>query len=495
MKIDARHKQYEHFAPQWQRCRDAAAGGDAVKGRGEVYLSALSGQDTAEYTAYQKRADWYGATSRTIQGLTGAVFRREPQFLYPDAGKPLFDDVTLTGRSAAQVAGELLDEIETVGRVGLYVDYPRIDGDEVDPDARPYWIVTPTERVINWGTKRIKGRSVLSFVVIEESVDEAAPGDPFTVKPVDQWRVLQLDAGGLYEQVLYRKAENGSMDKPFVEVGRMQPRRRGERLNFIPFLFLNACDLLPDVDRPPLLDLVDINLSHYRTSADLEHGRHFTGLPTPWVAGFPRDTVLRIGAGVAWVSDDSSARAGMLEFTGQGLGELREALAHKERLMSVLGARLLEEQKADAEAAETVRLRQAGQSATMARIVDSLDEALTRASGWLLWWAGIVNTPTPPSEQVSVALNRDLIGVRASLSDIQGIVQAFQAGLMSFETGYYNLEKLEMTRPDATAAFEAELIEDRAEGETMNRAGNIDDDERVQIRQTVDQIVQNSPVN
>lgn len=184
----------------------------------------------------------------------------------------------------------------------------------------------------------------------------------------------------------------------------------------------------------------------------------------------------------------------MLEFTGQGLGALVTALEHKERLMSVLGARLLEEQKADAEAAETVRLRQAGQSATMARIVDSLDEALTRASGWLLWWAGVVNTPKPPSEQVSVALNRDLIGVRASLSDIQGIVQAFQAGLMSFETGYYNLEKLEMTRPDATAELEAELIEDRADGELL-RAGNVNDDERVQIKQTVDRIVQDSPVD
>jgi len=493
MNIDARHKQYEKYAPQWQRCRDAAAGGDAVKERGEAYLSALSGQDTAEYTAYQKRADWYGATSRTIQGLTGAVFRREPQIIYPDAGKPLFDDVTLTGRSAVQVAGELLDEIETVGRVGLYVDYPRIDSNDADPDARPYWIIAPTERVINWGTKRIKGRSVLSFVVLEESVDEAAPGDPFTVEAVDQWRVLQLDDAGLYEQVIYRKAENGTIDKPFVEVDRITPTRRGERLDFIPFLFLNACDLLPDVDRPPLLDLVDINLSHYRTSADLEHGRHFTGLPTPWVAGFPRETQLRIGAGVAWVSDDASARAGMLEFTGQGLGALVTGLEHKERLMSVLGARLLEEQKADAEAAETVRLRQAGQSATMARIVDSLDEALTRASGWLLWWGGVVNTPKPPSEQVSVALNRDLIGVRASLSDIQGIVQAFQAGLMSFETGYYNLEKLEMTRPDATAELEAELIEDRADGELL-RAGNVNDDERVQIKQTVDRIVQDSPV-
>jgi hypothetical protein len=65
---------------------------------------------------------------------------------------------------------------------------------------------------------------------------------------------------------------------------------------------------------------------------------------------------------------------------------------------------------------------------------------------------------------------------------------------MSFETGYYNLEKLEMTRPDATAELEAELIEDRADGELL-RAGNVNEADRVQIKQTVDQIVNQSPVD
>ena len=418
MKIDARNKQYEQYAPKWQRCRDAAAGGDEVKGRGAAYLPELSGQDTSEYSAYQMRADWYGATSRTIQGLTGAVFRREPQTIYPTAGQVLLDDVTLTGRSAVQVAGQLLDEIETVGRVGLYVDYPR--GPDAEP--RPYWVVAPAERVINWGTDRIAGRSVLSWVVIEESVSVPTEGDRYTTEAVDQWRVLELDEAGLY-----RKGDDP--EQKFVEFDRVEPLRRGERLSFIPFLFINPSDLLPDVDRPPLLDLVDINLSHYRTSADLEHGRHYTGL----------------------------------------------------------------EQKADAEAAETVRLRQAGQSATMARIVDTLDEALTRAAGWLLWWGGGVAVPNPPSEQVAFMLNRDLIGVRATLSDIQGIVQAFQGGLMSFETSYYNLERLEMTRPDVDVLDELELIDDRAEGELL-RAGELGDDERVEIQTTVDNIVANTPV-
>src|SRR5206468_661127 len=134
---------------------------------------------------------------------------------------------------------------------------------------------------------------------------------------------------------------------------------------FIPFTFVGATSLSPNVDKPPLLDLVEVNLSHYRSSADLEHGRHYTALPTPWVSGMRPDSNLRIGAGVAWVLEDPTAKAGMLEFTGQGLQALEKALESKEKQMAVLGARLLEMQPRLQETAEAVRLRHNGDAATL----------------------------------------------------------------------------------------------------------------------------------
>ena len=83
-----------------------------------------------------------------------------------------------------------------------------------------------------------------------------------------------------------------------------------------------------EIEKPPLLDLVDVNLHHWRLSCDYNHGLHYTGLPTAIAAGFPKSNDgYRIGAGAAWWSEEPNAKAYYLEFTGEGLTAMRDALA------------------------------------------------------------------------------------------------------------------------------------------------------------------------
>ena len=273
----------------------------------------------------------------------------------------------------------------------------------------------------------------------------------------------------------------------FIEVERTIPLRRGKPLDFVPVVFFGPTDTTPEVDKPPLLDLVDMNFSHYRSSADLEHGRHFVGLPTPWVAGFPRDINLRIGSNIAWVSNDTSAKAGILEFTGQGLGALEKALESKERLMAVLGARLLEEQKRAAEAAATVELRQTGETSTLIRIIQVVEEGFSQILRWVAWWAGLTADPVDPS--ITVTLNRDLAAIRATPQEVAALVQALQGGVMAFETVYANLERLEMTREGVTAEDELAAIQAREEQTLVERPGMAPSPaDQVRIQQTVEAV-------
>jgi hypothetical protein len=105
-----------------------------------------------------------------------------------------------------------------------------------------------------------------------------------------------------------------------VLLSEVYPLMNGKPLDFIPFTFLSADDTTPEVDEPPLIDLVNMNLSHYRTCADLEHGAHFTGLPTPYVCGAqlenPNDK-LYIGSQSAWMLKSPDAKVGFLEFTAR----------------------------------------------------------------------------------------------------------------------------------------------------------------------------------
>lgn len=485
-KINTRHAEYQARCAQWKRCRDALAGGDAVKAAGTEYLPQLAGQDTQEYNSYKLRADWYGATERTQTGLAGAIFRRSGQVVFPegDLGKKLQEDLTWTGLSVDQVAYLICKAVLGYGRYFVYVDYP-----EEAAGSRPYVVLVDAEAAINWRTSRIGGREVLEWVVIEEQYESYKDGDRYQVEKKPQWRVLEL-VEETYMVALYRRNETQQVGADeFIEMSRVIPRRRGQVLDFIPAVFLGPNDTTASVDKPPLLDLVDINLSHYRSSADLEYGRHFVGLPTPWVAGFPRELKLRIGSNIAWVTDDPSAKAGMLEFTGQGLGALEKALEHKEQLMAVLGARLLEEQKRAAEAAATVELRQTGETATLVRIIQVIEEAMTRVLRWVAWWAGLVTTPNAP--EISITLNRDLAAVRATPQEIAALVQALQGGAMAFATVYANLEKLEMTREGVTAEDELAEIRDKEEQTLAVQVGSgVTPADQVRIDRQVEDVTQ-----
>jgi hypothetical protein len=58
---------------------------------------------------------------------------------------------------------------------------------------------------------------------------------------------------------------------------------------------------------------------------------------------FHKASSLRIGSSTAWVTETPGATAGFLEFTGQGLETFERA--RDERLLAMLGSRVLEGQK------------------------------------------------------------------------------------------------------------------------------------------------------
>ena len=80
MPINDPHPEYEAMAERWKRCRAVAAGSDAVKAAGTEYLPRPEGMahswGDAGYSAYLKRALFFNATSRTIDGLAGSIFQQ-----------------------------------------------------------------------------------------------------------------------------------------------------------------------------------------------------------------------------------------------------------------------------------------------------------------------------------------------------------------------------------------------------------------------------------
>lgn len=449
MPVNSKRQDYENIHPQWARLRDCVGGRDAILKGGNRYVPDLPGADAIGNQNYRARGNFYNAVARTVEGMAGAIFQKPPEVAFPDAFVDYLDDITLANVPFETFSSEAGREILLLGRYGLLVDMPTEDG------VRPYACAYKAEEIINWRTTRMAGDEILTMVVLHESADVPDEKDSFLCKMVSQYRVLELTATGCTVQ-LWREATDKSQGYvPFTPPVALV--RRGQPLNFIPFVFLGAVSATADMDRPPLIDLCDVNLAHWRNSVDHEYGLHLIALPTPWVAGVKgsSDGTMKIGPSVVWELD-AAGSAGMLEFTGAGLASIVTAMDEKKKQMAVLGARLLEESAQVQETASAVRMRHAGEFANLRSIAGVLEVGLTLMLQMMAWWVGLEEKPA--DVEAGVELNKEYLDVKASAQEVQVALTALQAGEISFETWWNFLTTGGWGREGIDAAAERDSI-------------------------------------
>lgn len=215
---------------------------------------------------------------------------------------------------------------------------------------------------------------------------------------------------------------------------------------------------------PLLLDISDINLDHYRLTTDERHGLHFTALPTMFVFGsmsFDDDgnpVPIAVGPGCSNNITQTDGRAELLEFTGAGLKSIADAKADDVAIMAAIGARMLQPQRKGVQAAETARIEQAGESATLTTVSDSVEVMITNALSTAVWWLG------GDPGAVSVELNKDFIDASINPQQLQALTQSWQSGAISIDTYLYNLKRGELLPDSRTIEDEIDLIAEGGDG-------------------------------
>lgn len=425
------------MSAKWRRVRDCYNGRDAVLKAGNRYVPDLAGLDTKKNNdEYRERGNFYNATARTVRGMNGSIFQTAPKVDIGESFKPLLTDFTLTNVTFESFATFLGNEIFITGRYGVLIDMPEQPLGErprTDVEMRPYCVGYCAESIINWRTVKRGGDEMLDLLVLEEQI-EVPTEDPFVNQKLCQYRVLMMKGGVCVRQLWKQKNKDSS---EYLMTDEVILQRRGEPLTFIPFVFQGALSPTPELENPPLVDLADINLAHWRNSVDHEYGLHLVALPTPWVAGSKGsgDAPMKMGPSVIWELDLQGS-AGMVEFTGNGLKAIVEAMDEKKKQMATLGARLLEDSPTTNETAAGVRMRHGGEVASLKTIAQSLEQGLTGVLQICIWWQG--TDKTPQVVKAAVTLNKEYLNIRATPQEIQVALTALQAGEMSFET-WYNL--------------------------------------------------------
>lgn len=457
MSVKSHHPDYDKYSDKWTRCYDAAEGQDAIHKAGIRYLPSLKDQTKEDYDAYVKRATFFNATWRTISGLSGMIFRKPPKVEAPSGTEALLNSITQDGQSLGVLARNVVEECLTVGRAGIMVDYPAVNAegitkaDAATMNLRPTMGVYAAKSIINWRVQPINNKRVLTLVVLVEESEVAE--DEFASKIEDRYRVLDLAEGRYRVRVFRINQESGKEE----QVGEdMFPTMNGKAMDFIPFYFVSVDDTEADPDDPPLIDLVDLNLSHYRAVADYEHGCHFTGLPTGYIAGhtLQQGEKIYLGSQTMLVFPDPTTRVGFLEFSGAGLGALRQNIDAKEEQMAILGARMLEAQKRGIESAEAAGIHRAGENSMLASVAKAISIGMTAALQTFSDWAG-------NNGEVKLELNQDFFPAPMAPAELTALVTAWQAGAISKETLFDNLQQGQIISDAAT--FEQEQVKIEAQ--------------------------------
>jgi len=505
MPVNSTHEVYDRLIESWELVRDCYEGARGLQGeREERYLPRLSKQTDPEYYRYRKRAIFFNAVKRTVQAMTGFVFRQNPEVVTPNnpVMAEFLRDCTLTGKSFYDYAKETVGEVHKVGGRGTLVDW------RPEPNNRPFLIAYEREDIRNWRYDMIGGQSVLALLVLCErstqwirtSPEEKEP-DEFSTRCYQQFRVITLEqdtpdgeyyvyvrvfrpkAGMNTQQPIQKPAGTGGVPTTvinqipieFVLVDQMVPMRGTNTLNRIPFVFHGS--EINDIDTTdiPMETIAEINVGHYRNSADYENALHRAGQPTLVLTGFdfsdkaPQEGI-RLGSEEGLVSDNVNAKAEYVSYDANKASALTGAMDKKEEQMAAQGARILEKQTSSkgVEAFETVQLREgAGTSALMTMTIANT-QSLTDVLQWTVWWTDrSIEQPEDldsggedDKAKVYTELNTEFIQLVMDSPMLHELTAAYLQGAISFDTYFENMQKGGVVSSERKKEEEEQAIKD-----------------------------------
>lgn len=427
----------------WERVRDVINGESAVKRRGK-YLPYIMPSDKSQVNidrniAYAERAVFYGVTKRTLKGMLGQVTSKPATLTVPALLDSLQDDVDGGAVSIDQQSRQALSDCLSVGRLGLLTDYPMVDGlparpsraDLIEGRIKPSIQYYFAEQIINWRVEMVKGLRKLTLVVLVEKYVKSDDG--FKKEESDQWRVLRLVDGEYVIQV-YRKDDAGM----FVVVPELSSRpvdAAGKPFDEILFTMVGSDNNDPGIDDAPLLDMANLNVAHYRNSADHEESVFIVGQPTPVFAGMTKEWVEEVWGnkeiypnGVAMGSRSPiplppGGSAELLQPTPNTL--VFEAMKHKEEQMKSLGAKLVEPRTGTRTLGEA-QMDEASEASVLMSCAKNVSAGYTRCLKWAAMFAG-----APVTSDIGYELNTDFEISRMTADQRRQLLSEWQAGAIS----------------------------------------------------------------
>lgn len=407
------------------------------------------------YQDYLNRAVFYNVTRRTVSALVGQIFSKYPTYDLNELAY-LEMDIDGSGESLVQQAKDTAIQCLLKGGGGLLADMPVNNGvtraSMASGGIRPTISHYERESIINWRVSKVGAVYKLSLLVLSQSY--IAEDDGYEQKLGEQLLVLRL-VDGLAESEILQK-----IDGDWVGQGINKLKdNKGKQLTEIPFYFYGAVNNDAEIDDSPVYDLAELNIAHFRNSADLEESL-FISQPTLVVSGLTEqwvDDVLDNGIAIG-------SRSGILLPVGGSAqllqpdpnDKIQVAMRHKEEQMKALGAKLVESQSGQAKTALQASQEGADETSVLATISNNLSDCFTKAIRACGRYIGI------DTDGLFVTFNTQFNFSKLSPEQIDRLMGLWQGGAITF--GELRSQLVESEFANIESAIEAKAIINEEQG-------------------------------
>ena len=459
--------------PDWQVMAAVTRGTNYIRDLSETYLPQEPREDDDAYETRVDRSVLSPYTSRLIETAAGAILRKPIHIEGDQYWLDLAQNIDGLGSNINEYARRALVSSLTFGHSAILVDYPAAMGatnlaEERAQGRRPYFIHVDAPQIWGWRQETTMPGSPLVQVRIHEYTTR--PLNDFGEEQIEQMRVIYPGKYDLYTL--------GQDVVEFSETG-------GYSLDAIPLvpIYSNRRGMLRS--QPPLLDIANLNITHYQRQADLIHALHIAAMPTLVLEGWD-DTTGSATMGVNYaIAMQPGNKAYYVQADATSFDAQMAELQSLEQQMSTLGVTKLFGQKFVAESAEAKRIDQAQSNSVLSIISQELESALNQAFGFAAQYVGI----EPPE----ITIDRDFDYYRLIGQDVSVLTQLNQMGKISDSMLLEILRRGEILPDNINIEDEAEAAEMDATElvEANENTGEEDMEERAEMNpDRVDRLIE-----
>ena len=366
------------------------------------------------------RTTAFNAFQRTVEGLVGMVFRKDPTLTdVPTQILADTEDIDQQGNDLAVFAKGIAVDAMIDGHVFVHVEAPdrkvldekgvKNRRDVRTAGIRPYWLPITADRVINWRYHMEGGKPVTDLLVYTEAVD--VPVGDFGQERIERFRVLRP---GAYEvwvkgQKSWLIDEEGTTGISYVPVVPIYAKKTGQFQSM-----------------PPLLDLAYEQVDHFQVRSDYRTSMTFSAISVLAILGAKADNI-KWGANFLLRLEEQGADAKLIESSGNGLGAMRQELKDVEERMAALGLEMLVRDKTGNRTAREVSVKSAESTSALATFAAALEDGLTQC-------LAIHGDYRNVSEAGTVEVNRDFEAQALDPQTFQQLREAAATNQISLRT-------------------------------------------------------------